>query len=83
MKLLVMGMEYPCERAVKDETAGSVYAFDEAGRIIFQALKVKDFSGYTLEGGEWSDPAPDERADMDAMLVDHEYRLTLLEQEVA
>lgn len=82
MKLKFMGQEYPCARAVKDEAAGTVRAYDGAGTPVFQAGKVTDFSGYVLEGGDWSEPLPPAEEDLDAMLVDHEYRLTLLELEV-
>lgn len=79
MKLIVMGMEYACAKAVKNEAAGTVRAYDDTGTLVFQAVKVADFSAYTLKDGDWSVQLPTPEEDMDAMLVDHEYRLTLLE----
>lgn len=83
MKLKIMGEVYPCARAVRDETARAVRAYDGDGKPVFQAEKVTDFSLYTLEDGDWSLPEPLPEEDTDAMLVDHEYRLTLLELGVS
>lgn len=58
MELICMGAKYPCVRAEKDEIAGTVTAYSESGVAIFRAKKVKDFSIYFLEGGEWSAPTP-------------------------
>lgn len=53
MKLIFMGAEYPCVRAEKDETAGTVTAYDGSGTIVFRAVKVVDFSDYAIEDGDW------------------------------
>lgn len=53
MKLLCMGAEYPCNRAEKDEAAGTVTAYDPSGTVVFRAVKVTDFSDYTIEEGDW------------------------------
>lgn len=53
MKLICMGAEYPCNRAEKDEAAGTVTAYDESGTIVFRAVKVVDFSDYAIEDGDW------------------------------
>lgn len=53
MKLICMGAEYPCTRAEKNEAAGTVTAYGEAGTVVFQAVKVTDFSDYTIEEGDW------------------------------
>lgn len=53
MKLIFMGAEYPCNRAEKDEAAGTVTAYDESGTIVFRAVKVVDFSDYAIEDGDW------------------------------
>ena len=82
MKLLCMDAEYLCARAEKNEAEGTVTAYDAENRVVFRAVKVTDFAPYTLTGGDWSAPQPSPQADMDAMLVDHEYRLTLLELDV-
>ena len=51
MKLKVYGQEISCQRAEKG--ADFVRAYDENGRCVFEAAKVKSFDGYTLDGGEW------------------------------
>lgn len=53
MKLICMGMEYPCVRAEKDEAAGTVTAYGETGTVVFRAVKVTNFSDYTIEDGNW------------------------------
>ena len=70
MKLICMGMEYPCVRAEKDEAAGTVTAYGETGSVVFRAVRVTDFSHYTLEEGEWSPSTPT-----------RDQRLEALEQE--
>lgn len=55
MKLLFMGEEIICARAVKDESSGVVTAFSDSGAVVFQAKKVTDFSLFTLEDGAWAD----------------------------
>lgn len=53
MKLICMGAEYLCARAEKDEAAGTVTAYNESGTVVFRAVKVGDFSDYTIEDGDW------------------------------
>lgn len=57
MRLLFCGCAYPCARAEKDTQAAVVRAFDEAGRCVFEAKGVTDFSLFSLEGGAWAFPS--------------------------
>ena len=71
MKLLFLGDEIPCAKAVKDEAAGTVIAFSENGSVIFEASKVTDFSLFALEGGEWSERKPTEKERIAALEVEN------------
>ena len=53
MKLICMGEEYPCVWAEKDEAAGTVTAYGEAGNVVVRAVKVSDFSDYIIKDGHW------------------------------
>lgn len=53
MVMTVYGQEIPCARAEKG--ADFVRAYDAAGNCIFTAEKVKDFTGYVLSDGTWSE----------------------------
>lgn len=79
MKLIFMGIEYPCAKAVKDVPGGRICAYAADGTAVFLATKVTDFTPYTLSGGEWDSPVASPEADMDALLIEHEFRLILLE----
>ena len=48
-----MGEEYPCVWAEKDEAAGTVTAYGEAGNVVVRAVKVSDFSDYIIKDGHW------------------------------
>lgn len=67
MKLICLGVEYPCARAERDETAGTVTAYDEAGAVVFRAVKVTDFSPYALEDGDWDPPSPTQAQRLEAL----------------
>ena len=54
MILRFMEQEIPCSYATKGNDW--VEAHDEYGNTIFSANGVKDFSLFTLEGGEWGKP---------------------------
>lgn len=55
MVMTVYWQEISCARAEKG--TDFVRAYDENGVCIFEASKVADFSGYTLDGGEWDEAA--------------------------
>lgn len=70
MVMTVYGQEIPCARAEKG--ADFVRAYDEGGVCVFEASRVADFSGYTLDGGTWSaaEPSADERiAELEALVA--------------
>jgi len=50
---------------------------------VFRAEKVTDFSLFRTKDGSWSQAEPSPQEDADALLVDHEFRLTLLELGIA
>lgn len=56
MVMTVYGQEIPCTRA--ERGVDFVRAYDADGSCIFEAARVADFSGYTLEGGTWSEAEP-------------------------
>lgn len=58
MNLIVLGQKIPCVKAAKDETSGTVCAWNAQGSEVFSAQKVTDFSIFAVEGGEWSEPPP-------------------------
>lgn len=53
MVMTVYGQEITCVRVEKG--ADFVRAYDENNALVFSSDKVKDFAGYTLEGGSWSE----------------------------
>lgn len=53
MVMTVYGQDIPCARAEKG--TDFVRAYDESGVCIFEATNVKNFEGYTLNGGEWGE----------------------------
>ena len=53
MVMTVYGQKLPCARAEKG--ADFVRAYDEGGVCIFEATNIKNFEGYTLDGGEWGE----------------------------
>jgi len=83
MKLIFMGEEILCAKAVKDVSRGTVIAYSSAGAEVFRAEKVTDFSLFRTKDGSWSQAEPSPQEDADALLVDHEFRLTLLELGIA
>lgn len=54
MVMTVYGQEIPCARAEKG--ADFVRAYDENNALVFSSDKVKDFAGYVLLDGAWSEP---------------------------
>jgi hypothetical protein len=76
MKVIIYGEEYQCFRAVK----GSDYVelYDDT-TCIAKYSGISSFEGYEIEGGEWETPEPTQEDDINAMIVDHELRLTMLE----
>ncbi len=75
-------IEYDCLRAVRTKDRATLYLTptpeDPVGGIT-ELAGVSDWSKITMEGGAWEQAAPDWREDMEAMAVDQEYRITLLE----
>ena len=62
MELMAYGEKIECNKAVK----GPDYIILDDG-MGASFYGIRDFSGYSLEGGEWSEPY-DEKADMAAAL---------------
>lgn len=56
MVMTVYGQGISCVRAEKG--TDFIRAYDENGVCIFEATNVKNFDGYTLEGGSWSETPP-------------------------
>ena len=70
MKLIVRNEKFICTKAVKG--ADYIQLFNgESKSALFAGIS--DFSGYSIEGGEWSAPTPTEgevlRADVDYLLM--------------
>ena len=61
---------YECTKAVKGDNYITLYDGD---RAIVTFAGISDFSGYTIEGGDWSDPEPTSeeqlRADVDYIMA--------------
>lgn len=53
MKITFNGELYDCLRAVKTDTAATLYLAD-GGTVQFGG--VNDWDAFTIEGGEWSQP---------------------------
>ena len=70
MKVIVYGESYECTKAEKGTNYIQLYNGEEKG-VLFAGIS--DFSGYSIEGGEWSAPTPTEgevlRADVDYLLM--------------
>lgn len=71
-------VRYDCLRAVKRGDRATLYLVDPPGETV-ELIGVSDWSGIAVEGGAWEEAAPDWREDMETMMVDQEYRITLLE----
>lgn len=50
--------EYQCAKAIKGPDYIKLY--DEHGNVIATFYGISDFSDYTIDGGDWSDPEPTE-----------------------
>lgn len=63
--------EYVCSKAVKGENYIRLY--DENDVCIFSCEGIMSFDGYSISGGDWSEPEPTEdemlRADLDYCLM--------------
>ena len=70
MKVIAYGESYECTKAEKGSNYIQLYNGEEKG-VLFAGIS--DFSGYSIEGGEWSAPTPTEgeilRADVDYLLM--------------
>ena len=67
MVMTVYGQEILCARAEKG--TDFVRAYDENGACVFEATKVQSFDGYSIEGGEWSEPEPTQLDHIEAQAV--------------
>ena len=75
-------IEYDCLRAVRTKDRATLYLTptpEEPDGGTTELVGVSDWSKITIEGGAGEQAAPDWREDMEAMAVDQEYRITLLE----
>ena len=70
MKVIAYGEVHECTKAEKGTNYIQLYNGGEKG-VLFAGIS--DFSGYSIEGGEWSAPTPTEgeilRADVDYLLM--------------
>jgi len=62
MILIAHGEQFECTKAVKGE---DYIILDDGMNASFYGIR--DFSGFSLSGGEWSEPEPDYKAYYDAM----------------
>lgn len=53
-----MGVEYPCSKAVKGDDY--VHLVNANGKLIVAFDGVSDFSGFTITGGNWIIPTPED-----------------------
>ena len=58
MKVIAYGESYECTKAEKGSNYIQLYNGEEKG-VLFAGIS--DFSGYSIEGGEWSAPEMSER----------------------
>ena len=56
MILHIYNEAYPCAKA--ERGADYIRLYDENGACVLLCGGISDFSGYALEGGEWSAPEP-------------------------
>ena len=56
MKVLFANQTYECKRATRTEQNAVLY--DENNAAITKFIGVTDWSAFTIEGGEWEEPAP-------------------------
>lgn len=55
MKAIICGQEFPCDKAVRGD--GYVRLYD-GDACVASFDGVSDFTGFSIEGGEWSSPEP-------------------------
>ena len=71
MKAIIYGQEYPCAKAVKGDNFVRLY--DENNTCVAVFDGISNFDGYSIEGGDWEEPAPTEteqlRADVDFVMA--------------
>lgn len=56
MKAIIHGVEYECAKAIKGDDFVELY--DASGGKIASFNGISDFSGYALDGGDWTEPQP-------------------------
>lgn len=56
MKAIIHGVEYECAKAIKGDDFVELY--DTSDRKIASFNGISDFSGYALDGGDWTEPKP-------------------------
>lgn len=56
MQVIVNGEKYACARAVKG--ADYIQLYDAHGAVTVEFSGISDFSGYSISGGDWKNPAP-------------------------
>ena len=63
--------EFECAKAVKG--SNFVHLYDEQNNCLLSCEGISSFDGYSISGGDWSEPEPTEdemlRADLDYCLM--------------
>ena len=71
VKLKIYNEEYKANKAVKGKDFVKLY--DENNNCIVSFEGIRDFAGYEIIGGNWTEPEPTEqeklRADVDFLMV--------------
>lgn len=66
MKVVIYGEEYNCTKAIKGNNFVKLY---NNGNKIAEFNGISDFSGYTIEDGEWSKEEPSQLDRIEAQLT--------------
>ena len=78
MKLFFFETQIDCDKAIKNESDGTVMAYFD-GSLVASYFGVSDFSAFSLIDGGWSEPEPSPQEQTDTLMLDHEERLIYLE----
>ena len=67
MIVTVYGDPYECAKAIRGKDFVDLY--NEDGELVAGFSGISDFSGYTIEGGDWSKPEPTREDQIEAQVT--------------